>query len=257
MSQSKYNEYNIGSINKFDFYSGSQITVWFGNIMIDDINSIQWQYSQNKKPIYGYGSQQFDAVAKGTIIIQGEFVVNFRQRGYISMVLDEIKSIYGNIDNSEAWPEVKRLIGLHLKQGTFGPTTSEELINIGNSSDFAEIAQMYETTIWGVSEKGTLGGAFGAGLGIEDKGSLIDNIPPPDVQQSNILPDGFNILVTYGNPNHTAVKTLNEHMQSTVKSIVGVHLVGEAQSIQVGGQPCMEQYSFIARGIDENIGTIR
>ena len=56
-------------LNKFDHYSGSQIGVWFGNVYIDDINSIQWTRQQSKKPLYGYASQNFDAVANGTVII--------------------------------------------------------------------------------------------------------------------------------------------------------------------------------------------
>ena len=50
-------------INKFDHYSGSQIGVWFGNVYLDDINAIQWTRQQAKKPLYGYASQTFDAVA--------------------------------------------------------------------------------------------------------------------------------------------------------------------------------------------------
>ena len=250
--------YNVSSVNKFDFYSGSQITVWFGDIMIDDISSISWQRAQNKRPIYGYASQQFDAVANGTVMIQGNFAVNFRQRGYISMVVDAIKHLYGNVTNNEAWPEVKQLIGLHLRNGTFGPQTTSEIQSIGNSPDFAELAKEYENIIWGKIETDkTIGGGVGAIMGLEDKSYSSSDILSPDVQQANLLPDGFNILITYGNPNHTSVKSLTEQLQSTTKTLVGVHLVGEAQEIQVGGQPCMEQYSFIARGTDGSLGSIR
>lgn len=231
--------------SKFDYYSGSQITVWFGDILVDDISAIQWSRSQNKKPIYGYASQQFDSVAKGTVIIQGSFVTNFRQSGYLSMVMDRIKSIYGNNANPQFWPEIKRVIGQHLKNGTFGPVTAQEIQDLGNSSDFLTLCKAYEDTIWG------------GGIPGDDGQPQTVRYGPADVQQHNDLPDGFTVLITYGNTYGNEARTLNDYMQSTTKSLVGVHLVGESQSIQVGGQPVLEQYDFIARGTDEYVGTER
>ena len=247
-------DYDVGSVNKFDFYSGSQITVWFGDILVDDINSIQWTRVQNKKPIYGYASQQFDAVAKGTILIQGDFSINFRQRGYLSVILDEIKYLYkrytGNLKDDEIanadegrWKEVRKMIGLHLRNGTFGPTTSEDIRNIGDSPDFMQLAKVYEDVIWGDEA----GGMY------PEKEAVF----PADVNQSNVIPDGFNILVTYGNVSNSEARTIRDQLQSTTKALNGVHLIGESQVIQVGGQPVLEQYSFIAKDSDKYIGTTR
>jgi hypothetical protein len=241
------------SFNKFDFYSGSQITIWFGNILIDDINSIQWSRSQGKRPIYGYASQQFDSVAQGTVIIQGNFVINFRQKGYLPAVFDNIKDLYKKFNpedsesknpyNNTSWPVVKDLIGRHLKNGTFGPQTANEIKALGDSPDFLEQAKLYEQVIWG-------------DVSLVDR----DGIPTQsaaDVAQSDMVPDGFNIIVSYGNTSGSQERTLNDHLQSTTKSIVGVHIIGESQTIQVGGQPVQEQYDFIARGTDEFLGVNR
>ena len=241
--------------NKFDFYSGSQITVWFGDIMIDDISSIQWSRSQGKRPIYGYASQQFDAVAKGTVLVQGNFMVNFRQRGYLPAILFEIKDLYDVFHpksseekspfNSSQWPVTRDLISLHLKNGTFGPTTASEIKALGEREDFFEAAKLYEKLIWGEEEFSLVG----------------DDYQPTksaaDVYQSDIVPDGFTILVTYGNSAWVEARTLNDQLQSTTKTLNGVHIIGESQVIQVGGQPILEQYEFIARGSDEYIGTTR
>lgn len=254
MNQQYFSDYNQGSVNKFDFYSGSQITIWFGNLMIDDINTIQWARTQSKKPIYGYASQQFDAVAKGTVLIQGNFGINFRQRGYLSVVLNEIKYLYkrytGNQEDDEMlnadkdrWKEVRRLIGLHLRKGTFGPTTSDEIKSIGDSPDFMQLAKVYEDVIWGDEVSGMY--------------PAKENILPADVSQSEIIPDGFNILITYGNLSGSEARTIKDQLQSTTKSLVGVHLMGESQVIQVGGQPVQEQYDFIAKSSDAYVGTTR
>jgi len=233
---------------KFDHYSGSQITIWFGDILIDDINSIQWTRQQNKRPIYGYASQQFDAVAKGTVIIQGNFVVNFRQAGYVSLVMQYISRLYGGVDNKEAWPEIRKLVGLHLKSGTFGPKTTEELNYIANSPDFLSLAKAYEDTIWG------------DGLPAGEENPVPQNertLASADVNQQQTIPDGFTIIVTYGNNSLNDARKYSEYLQSTTKTLVGVHLVGDSQVIQVGGQPALEQYEFIARGSDEALSYLR
>ena len=247
---SDFSDYSLGSVNKFDFYSGSQITVWIGDIMIDDISSIQWVRTQNKRPIYGYASQQFDTVANGTVLIQGQFSVNFRQRGYLSAILEQIKRLYGKVKDKTAWNNIRHLLSLHLKNGTFGPDTADEIADIGNSPDFAELAKAYEDVIWG-------GGVpSNTERGDEEDNKRSDQIAP-DVMQSREIPNGFNILITYGNLSGSEARTINEQLQSTSKTLTGVHLMGETQVIQVGGQPVQEQYTFIARGTDEYIGTTR
>lgn len=242
--------YELNS-NKFDFYSGAQITVWFGDIMLDDINTIQWIRTQSKRPIYGYASQHFDAVARGTVMIQGSFTINFRQSGYLTAVTSNIRKIYkaysGETQSGDAvydqaqWSSVRNLISLHLQNGTFGPQTSQEIIDLGNSPDFFATAKLYEDAIW------------------QDRENMIDtysdpSMVPPDIAQSDLIPNGFNILVTYGNTSHVGAVSFEDRMQSTTKTLVGVHLVGESQMIQVGGQPVQEQYSFIARDTDSFVG---
>ena len=243
-------DYSVGSANKFDFYSGSQITVWFGDILMDDINSIQWARTQNKRPIYGYASQEFDTVANGTVLVQGNFTINFRQVGYLTAIMEEIKNIYRDITggktseekakfDSEAWPQVRKFIGHHLKNGTFGPTTNQEIKDIGNSTDFLELANIYENTIWGEVSA------------VDEYGKQRKIVA--DIAQSEMIPNGFNILITYGNTSGSDNQTLNSRLQSTTKALNGVHLMGESQAIQVGGQPVQEQYNFIARSTDEYI----
>ena len=228
------------TFNKFDYYSGSQIAVWFGNIYIDDIASIQWQRQQSKKPIYGYASQQFDAVAKGTVILQGSFIINFRQSGYLSMVMKEIRGLYNNINNVETWENVKEVIDMHLRNGTFGPQTAEEIEALGNDPNFIEAAAAYENIVWN-----------------DKPPEEIPSTTAPDVYQSDGLPEGFDILINYGSTTGNEPSRYTDYLQRASKMLMGVHLVGESQVIQVGGQAVMEQYDFIARGTDAITGTSR
>ena len=226
--------------NQFSYYSGSQITVWFGNIFIDDIFSIQWVRTQNKMPIYGYASKNFDSVANGTVLIQGNFVINFRQHGYMAAIMSSIKSLYAAFSssgstNTAVWATVQNLIAQHLANGTFGPQSVDDIIALGNSEDFFAVAEQYQNAVWG--QAATEG----------------CTMSPADVQQSNDIPNGFDILISYGSPPTSDHQTAVQMIQSTTKTLNGVHLVGESQVVQIGGQPVQEQYSFIARETDATI----
>jgi len=249
-------------INKFDFYSGSQANIWFGNILIDDINSIQWVRSQGKMPIYGYASQLFDAVAVGTVVVQGTFSINFRQRGYLPAIINEISGLYKILAPDDPsgkkqfdqtkWPVIRGLVQMHLKNGTFGPQSIIEIQELGNNENFFELAKDYENLIWGIGPAND----YTSEKDIQQVSENTSSWDPPDVKQAKDIPGGFNILITYGSQSQEA-ETLSDHMQSTTKSLTGVHLIGESQLVQVGGQPIQEHYSFIARNTDEFIGTSR
>ena len=227
--------------NTFSFYSGSQITVWFGNILIDDINSIQWVRTQNKMPIYGYASRNFDSIASGVVLVQGNFVVNFRQQNYMSFIMKAIKDLYqaynpqtntSSTNNQQVWSTVSNLISQHLQNGTFGPQTAADIQALGNSPNFFQLADDYASAVWGTAAT---------------QGEIIY---PADVEQTMDIPNGFEIQISYGSPTTSDAQTVTQLMQSTTKTLNGVHLVGESQIIQVGGNQVQEQYSFIARDTD-------
>lgn len=75
-----------------DYYCGSDVVVLIGDTWVDDIITIQYTNTNNKSPIYGYMSEEFDAVAKGTRIIQGQFAIAFKEIGYLYNILDRFES---------------------------------------------------------------------------------------------------------------------------------------------------------------------
>jgi hypothetical protein len=53
--------------------------------------------------------------------------------------------------------------------------------------------------------------------------------------------DDFTIYITMGDYNR------NDRVNHTAKRIDNVHLIGQAQTIMINGEPVAEQYSFFAR----------
>jgi hypothetical protein len=70
----------------YDYYAGTDCKVFYGDIWVDDIVSIQYAVSQNKSPIYGYASQNYDAVAKGHILVEGTMTIAFKEVGYLNLI---------------------------------------------------------------------------------------------------------------------------------------------------------------------------
>jgi hypothetical protein len=83
-----YQELYGRRVYRYDAISGAQIAVYFGDrTLIDDATAIQFALTQSKKPIYGYHSRYFDAVAGGVVIVHGRIFVNFIHQGYLRLLI--------------------------------------------------------------------------------------------------------------------------------------------------------------------------
>jgi hypothetical protein len=75
--------------NKYmsDHYTGTNVSIFIGNQLLTQCMGITFSENQSKRPIYGYNSTYYDAVANGQYICQGQIFVNFVRSNYLSHVL--------------------------------------------------------------------------------------------------------------------------------------------------------------------------
>ena len=66
-----------------DFYSGAQIQVMIGDILIDNAVGISYQISGDRTPVYGFGSEYFAFVAKAPVFIRGSLTIAFKESFYM------------------------------------------------------------------------------------------------------------------------------------------------------------------------------
>ena len=85
-----------------EFFSGADVVVYFGDVWLADITSLQFALMENVRPIYGYASYTWDAVKRGTRLIQGRFSIAFKEAGYLYRVLDHIGQLGGRVAPSLA-----------------------------------------------------------------------------------------------------------------------------------------------------------
>ena len=75
LAGSTYYEYN--------HFSGSQITIMFGDVLVDDIVHIDFSVNQNKIPVYGYANQYYTFTSSSKVLAQGSVTVAFKEAGYL------------------------------------------------------------------------------------------------------------------------------------------------------------------------------
>lgn len=215
----------------YDHYSGANVSLYIGDIWIDEITSIKYQVMQNKRPIYGYASYHYDFVAKGTSLVEGMFTINFKESGYLYYVLNRIQEAGANahltptdLVDGQTRPIDKNTIERFLEK-PMDRIKYQDISDIASLPDdkFENYAEAFEDTVWGKS------------------GETLDSVASTDHRRVDHM-DSFDIFLVYGN--------MDDHTSNhTVKRIQKVELVGQSQLIEVSGEPIQEAYTFIARDV--------
>jgi len=97
---------NIGNnAYEYDWYSGSQIGIMMGDVLIDSAAAINFSVGQTKTPVYGYSSQYYSFVADGHVIVQGTLTIAFKEAGYLLWPMQRFQEKVANISSSRIQTE--------------------------------------------------------------------------------------------------------------------------------------------------------
>lgn len=208
------------NLNK-NFYSGSQASIFIGDLWIDDICEWQAQASYSAAPIYGYGAQLYSHVAEGKMLVQGSFTINFREPNYLWAVL-------ARNDFRRKDPTLEQ-----------NPLKGKE--NLGNTkfnqseASFARDTRVNLDYFFRTDQPNKMTEAL-----IEQRGINKESSRHKERDQIDFTAPTFDILLGYG-------AELNEN--SPGEKILGVKVVGKSKLIFHDGSPIKEQYNFFARNI--------
>ena len=211
-----------------DFFTGSDTYILFNNKIVDQLIALQYNVQENIVPIYGYNSYTYDAVARGSRIVTGSFRINFVENMYLYTILELMSK------DEEYSPQAVKTT---LEQ-TLTAENISHLLKHGQISKIRDLINENEKRVWG--EPGT---------------EKIDKYRKPFFT-SNVSDDikkhGFDIIISFGDRQFHPGDKVDE-IPSTVKVINGVQLTGVTQIIQPTGEPIYEEYTFIARDVDNTI----
>jgi hypothetical protein len=204
-------------LNK-EFYSGSQASIFIGDIWVDDICEYQFQTNYSAAPIYGYGSQLYNHVAEGRVLVQGAFTINFREPNYLWAILKRY-----DFRNS---PAKGYADPLKAKAGISNTTFNQTEASFVNDKR-ANLDLFFNT-----SKPDEMTAA------LQKERSITKDMSQTD--QIDFVAKPFDILIGYGTE-------LNEN--SPGQRLVGVKIVGQSKIISHDGNPIREQYNFFARNL--------
>lgn len=262
-------------IYNVEYFSGSQVALYIGDVWVDEITSITYNVTQDRKPLYGYADQLFRDVSKGQVLIQGEFTVNFKEAGYLFLILNRFKQIMEGKESVLNLGSVPRLSGaigntpfastslaaretiesLVNNDGTFSRFERNRILAAMASEDPNKVFKTNQTRdevaagLGGYSEvtraRGGLGDAEDFFEKFED---MIWQQPQEVLENETRRADDprinpFDIYLAFGD------YTGNNAANHTIQKISGVHIVGSSKQIVIDGQPIQEAYSFIARNL--------
>lgn len=239
---------NTLGLYETDYYAGNQIMIFLGDLWLEDVTMIQFQLHQNKRPFYGYKSQQWNTVATGTQLVEGVFSINYTHTNYLNMAIAyylskngpsagaQVNSSTGNISVTDVQNYIQQLRNNPTMIQNLSPSPSGNPVIGSTATDFANLnftdkANMLESYLWGASDS---------------KSPMADQVISPDN-----LP-GFDIVISFGNyPQDRPGGAPDEVTSSHTTSIINdVRITGRSIQSYVTGEPQQEVYTFIARGVD-------
>lgn len=211
-----------------EYFSGSQASVFIGDIWVDEITDLQYSVAANATPIYGYGATFFSHVAQGRVLVQGNFTINFREPNYLFMVLERYKSRLPNFNKNST--ETTELDSYRVNELTdrFGDPRGQLVTSIPS----------YENARTNLDNFFNENPANRKGMESRVLDSKLNNIEGYLVNDFAI--PLFDIKIGYG-------AILDE--DSVGQQIVGVKLVGRGKVIMANGEPIKESYSFFAQNL--------
>ena len=222
-----------------NYYSGNQARVYFDNQYIGEIVYLEYSISLNKAPIYSYNDPYFKMVAKGNVLVQGNFAINFVEVGYLLKIRNEIQRKKNLATASSRDEMIRTIYTTSGKDGKpYDTSTPEGILNIVSDQTPATRSSMmewYRDYYW-------------RSIGMDGKPGAVKIHPWEfDYGEGNHIDfEGFKITAIFGVPG------IRPGMFS-LKTLDNVHVNGESMVVQANGQPLLEQYSFFARNIDEDI----
>jgi hypothetical protein len=253
-----------------DWFSGAQIQLMMGDVLIDNAVAISYAVSANRTPVYGFGSEYFSFAVKAPILISGAMTIAFKESLYMlvpaarfhnnivqgllatARFSDGRAGGFASLETASGaarpgrvkYTNVEDLFG-YVRQNTAeeGELSSTLVTQLGalDDSTWEHMAEKFEDAIW-----------YGSDHQSPDARDLLfSNTMSNDVGEVDELAvlshrrlDQYppvDIWITYGD------MEAPDQVNHTVQKLLDVYFTGESQEIVIGGEPVLQTFQFIAR----------
>lgn len=201
------------------YFSGSQASLYIGDVWVDEIINYSFTMQHDRAPVYGYGSQHWDFMPRGTIIIMGEFTINFKEPNYLWIILERYKKFKtSGLKRDKNEEEKLKAIkdDLTVNSQTFAQDTRRNL-NAFFSADIGNLKSVKEAIKLNFNQEG------------------LDSNQKKQKEYMNHA--SFNMVLGYGPPGPGSIG----------ERINDIQIMQKTKTLESDGRPITETYSFIAR----------
>jgi hypothetical protein len=267
-------------IYNVDYFSGAQCALYIGDTWVDEVTSMTYSVRQNRMPLYGYADQLFKDVSKGQVLVQGEFTINFKEAGYLFLILDRYQTLMNNrpsLMHTYSRPGIAHRSGQGKNGTPFAASdldqresieslinNDEEFTNIERNRILQALAAGKEievkgdlagsrqreaaASLGGFSSQTRASGGIGAAENIFEAFEDIIWKKPKELDNLHRRADDprlnpFDIYMAFGD------FAGDNNANHTIQKLSGVHIIGSVKQVVIDGQPIQEAYSFIARNL--------
>lgn len=241
------------------YISTDSATFFVNEWWLDDAAGLQFQVQDPKEPLYGFRDKHWRDIAEGNIIVHGMLDINFRFKGYLTLLLanleglevrlklDRANRVAGEGTFEDDYHDFRRALNPenNLRQAAIDPRTFTEesraalLESSAEQFDlrrFRRLAKAMQEDFWRQD-------VFLFGNRIEQMEA--------ERHRAGTWPDGFNLKIVYQNTHPD--DSSKDQDPGLVQTLLNVRIVGESKILQNnvpgGGEPLMERYQFIARDV--------
>lgn len=194
----------------FEYFCGANVLIRIGRMPLLEATGLSLSMQESKRPIYGYSSRHFDAVASGQVIVQGQLIINYVHQDYL------FHAISSGVGNSTARSTPTVIAAGNVEAD---PMTSTQYY------DEASIIQANKSRWWANNDSST-------------KRMLNPTRNPHDDLSS------IDIRVTFGDQDLGFKDNGRTGMY-----IQNVHFLGRSSVISISEDVIVEAYPFLARNI--------
>lgn len=273
-------------IHNIEYFSGAQVSLYIGDIWVDEVTTLDYSVMQNRTPIYGYASTLYDDVTEGHVLVQGTFTINFKEAGYLWLILNRYRGHHGGsnlMDNAKPFlnsasvqrEAVERLVNnettiarrneLLLDLGETISNLNEE-VRKGTEGAAEELAFFRrETARATVRSRGEISASLGGYAStVRALGGIGDAENAFEAFEDTVWQDsGAKLDLAEDQARRTDDPRLNPFdiyvafgdfagdntANHTIERIRDVTLLGKSKRIVIDGMPIQEQYVFLARNL--------
>lgn len=75
-------------MNDTNYISAGDGEIYINNVLVDECYDLQYSYKEMKEPVYGYRSKYYSSVLPGTVLISGQFTINYIHDAYLYALLN-------------------------------------------------------------------------------------------------------------------------------------------------------------------------